>query len=66
MMWFLYERDFARRWVPVVYHGDKPNPRKDGSATGAIEVPPDCIGPDGQPMFGRLQAKFPPPKEQSS
>lgn len=66
MMWFRYERSFCCRWCPVVIYGDKPGIPKDGSATAAIEVPPDCLDTSGEPLFGRLQAKFPPPKEQSS
>lgn len=61
--WLRYERDFAGRWRPVVYHMEKPAAR-DG-ATAAIEVPADCLSTDGSPMFGRLQAKFPAPKGES-
>lgn len=60
--WFRYERDFASRWCPVVFHDGKPKP--SDRATAAIEVPADCLASDGSPMFGRLQAIFPPPPEE--
>lgn len=60
--WFRYERNLGR-WCPVVYHDGKPDVRKgdEDRVTGAIEVPADCLNTNGEPMFGRLQAKFPPP-----
>lgn len=62
MSWFRYERH-AGRWCPVVYHDTKPNIPKgeEDRFTGAIEVPTDCLSTSGEPMFGRLQAKFPAP-----
>ncbi|MBB6470312.1 hypothetical protein HNQ96_006209 [Aminobacter lissarensis] len=61
--WFRYERRFGR-WCPVVYHEGKPGVPKgeEEMFTAAVHVPADCINARGEPMFGRLQAKFPPPK----
>lgn len=53
---FTYERDFARRWTPVVYHDDKPK-----SATPVHSVPSDCLDMDGSPRFAELQRRFPEP-----
>lgn len=61
-MWFRYERDFARRWVPVVYHDDKPKQTDVERQTVAIEVSPGCIR-GGEPMFGQLVLMFPAPRE---
>lgn len=64
-MWFAYELDFARRWTPVAYHGDKP-PKKLGTdveRSTLHEVPEDCIGADGEPLFGKLMERFQKPKE---
>lgn len=60
--WFRYERHFGR-WCPVVYHDEKPRVPKgeEDMFTGAVEVPDDCLSTSGEPMFGRLQAKFPAP-----
>lgn len=64
--WFRYERDFSCRWCPVViWDDDKPSVPKDGGATPAVSVPPGCLASDGSPMFGRLQAMFPLPREES-
>lgn len=64
--WFRYEKDFAGRYCPVVIHDDaKPTiPKHDADRiTGAVAVPDDCLSSDGSPMFGRLQARFPAPRE---
>lgn len=58
--WFRYERDFARRWCPVVIYAGKPV-SKEG-ASPAFEVPHDCLSPDGSPLFGKLKARFPAPE----
>jgi hypothetical protein len=63
--WFCYERSVGR-WAPVVYHGQKPRPEKvaegdEPSRTTLIPVPADCLDTSGDPMFGRLQERFPPP-----
>lgn len=63
--WFRYERDFAQRWCPVVLYDDARPARKpfdDGRVTDMIEVPASCLASDGSPMFGRLQAIYPPPR----
>jgi hypothetical protein len=54
---FTYERDFALRWIPVVYHDAPPRVRQ-----GTVwPVPADCLDEDGSPRFGALQARFAPP-----
>jgi hypothetical protein len=62
-MWFRYERNFARQWNPVVYHDERPKipGGHEDQYTVAAAVPQECIGSSGEPMFGRLQAMFPPP-----
>lgn len=64
-MWFRWEMDFARRWCPVVHHGERPaTSRQDvDRLSPAVKVPDDCIGADGEPLFGRLQAQFPAPED---
>lgn len=64
MSWFRYERTNGR-WCPVVIYGDKPRTPKgeEERFTIAVPVPADCLGTDGAPMFGRLQAVFPAPVE---
>lgn len=64
-MFFAYERDFAVRWCPVVYWDEKPSKRMEGEKERSPihAVPPECIGEDGEPMFSRLMARFPPPQE---
>jgi hypothetical protein len=66
-MWFRYERDFARRWCPVVHYGELPRTPKDQAdrLTTPIPVPPDCLDTAGEPMFGRLQAIFPAPRDET-
>lgn len=64
--WFRYERDFSGRWCPVViWDEEKPIVPKDQGATPAVPVSSDCLSSDGSPMFGRLQAMFPTPREES-
>lgn len=59
-MWFRWEHH-AVGWCSEVQHLERP---KDSERyTPAVEVPPDCIGEDGEPMFGRLEARFPKPVE---
>lgn len=60
--WFRWEMDHACRWCPAVFYGDRPKASSD-RVTGAIEVPADCLSDDGSPIFGKLQRRFPPPKE---
>lgn len=55
---FTYERDFARRWCPVVYYGDKPA-NADGAP--AWTIPDNMIDEDGSPRFGALKRAFPAP-----
>ncbi|HEU4986882.1 MAG TPA: hypothetical protein VFT89_07435 [Rhizobiaceae bacterium] len=58
-MFLAYERDFSGRWCPVVY-ADKP--KATDSRSAPIEVPADCIV-NGEVVWGKLQARFPAPKE---
>lgn len=65
MIWFCWERNVGR-WAPVAYHSEKPRLEKvaDGdepTRTALQPVPDDCLDTHGNPMFGRLQAKFPAP-----
>lgn len=61
-MIFCYEKDFAERWLPVVYHDGLPpktGPNGQGvERRGSWEVPDDCMGSDGEPMFGKLMERF--------
>lgn len=63
-MWYVYEKDFAGRWCQVVYHGDKPGKKMEGTPERSpiYEVPEDCIV-NGEPQFGMLRARFAPPQE---
>lgn len=57
MKYFCYERDFARRWTPVIIHGDKPSKSVNGSTperTAIIEVSDDAT-------MKELIAKYPAP-----
>ncbi len=62
-MYFVYEKDFSSRWIPAVYY-EKPEKRMEYNIERSPihEVPEDCII-SGEPAFGKLQAKFPPPQE---
>lgn len=60
--WLRYEKDFAGRYCPVVYHDEKPKPRDGASA--AVHVPADLLSVDGSPILGRLKAMFPAPVEE--
>ena len=57
-MYFCYERN-AYGWSPVVYHRDKPTSKVE--RTPLRELTEEHIDSSGEPMFGRLQAIFPPP-----
>jgi hypothetical protein len=59
-MWFRWEHS-AIGWTSVVYHVEPPKAREGAAATH--DVPADCIGQDGDPKFGTLQARFPKPVE---
>lgn len=70
-MWFCYEKSISG-WSPVVYHLNKPNSGESKSLNGSLvkrsqiwEVPEDCKDTSGEPMFGRLQVKFPKPKPET-
>ena len=60
--WFRWERTNGR-WCPAVYNVEKPRVPKgeEDRYSTAVPVPADCLDTSGDPMFGRLQAKFPPP-----
>jgi hypothetical protein len=62
--YFRYERNLGR-WCPVVYHDGRQSIPKgeEERFTTAVGVPTDCLDTSGEPMFGRLQAKFPAPVE---
>lgn len=62
--WFRYERNNGR-WRPVVYHGARPGiPKGEEDRFSTLwPVPQDCLTEDGSPMFGKLQARFPVPKD---
>lgn len=65
-MWFCYERDFARRWCSVVYHGDRPGKSVTGhdrERTIVREVPTCALRDDGSPNLDALQLMFPAPVE---
>ena len=67
MPYFTYEKDFARRWQPVVYY-EKPVKSSQGheperSALHEISGK-QLLGNDGvSPNFGRLVKKYPMPLE---
>ncbi|PZO78460.1 MAG: hypothetical protein DI629_12245 [Mesorhizobium amorphae] len=65
MMFFCYERDFAMRWCPVVYHDEKPTKMQGRASdrTAFQTVPAECLDMNGEPMFGALQRAFPAPRE---
>lgn len=60
---FCYERDFANRWLPVIYF-DKPGKSVNGSdkERSQMWVVPwsDLLGSDGvSPDFKKLMEKYP-------
>lgn len=63
--WFVYEKSMSGIWGPAVIYGDQPKRlrHEEHMMTNPIEVPLDCLSSDGSPMFGRLQAIYPPPQE---
>lgn len=58
MAYFTYERDFAGRWQPVVYHRDKP---RNADSAPVWPVPTGMMDDDGSPHFGALRDAFPAP-----
>lgn len=58
MMWFRWE-NVTGQWEPVVYRGSPVLYDPAIMATEFVRVPKDCIGDDGEPMFGMLKAMFP-------
>jgi hypothetical protein len=65
MNYFVWEKDFAGRWSPVVYHGDKPPKSVNGGEmerSSFFPIAPEFMGADGNsPMFGILKEKYPKP-----
>jgi hypothetical protein len=64
--WFRWEANLAGNWCPVVIY-DKQRPavprHEEHRMSGAFPVPPEGLGADGSPMFGKLTALFPNPDE---
>lgn len=62
MPYFTYERDFANRWLPVIYF-DKPGKSvncSDKERSQMWDVTPDLLGSDGvSPDFKKLMEKYP-------
>lgn len=62
--YFCYERDFAGRFQPAVYHNEKPLAKSANGAgperTQLHEIGAEFLGEDGiSPSFGALQQKYP-------
>lgn len=60
-MWFGYELSEDGVWEAVCYRtnfGRRP-PLEDSLRTEMVEVPPDCIGAGGEPIFAKLRDRFP-------
>lgn len=62
-LYFCYERDFARRWCPVVLHGDDNVGGNRVERTTPIRITKDLIDNCGEARFALLQAAYPAPKE---
>ncbi|PYE89609.1 hypothetical protein [Phyllobacterium leguminum] len=65
-MYFCYERADNGRWDAVVYRTNFGEPRvwpDNRERTKLVEVPPECIGADDEPLFGALKGRFSPPAE---
>ncbi|PRD42105.1 hypothetical protein C5748_18305 [Phyllobacterium phragmitis] len=64
-MYFCYEREDNGQWTPVVYRTNFGEPKiwpPDRERTELVEGPDECIGPDREPQFGALKARFTPPR----
>lgn len=62
-IFFCYELSH-NGWNAVAYHGEKPRKNENSlkvERSSFYEVPDDCIGANGEPMFGKLQTRFPSP-----
>lgn len=60
MMYFCYELSDSGVWEAVCYRTNFGFPRPDERLRSElIEVPDDCIGDNGDPLFGRLRERFP-------
>ena len=59
-MWFCYELSDAGKWEACAYRTNFGEPALDDRLrTELVELPEDCIGGDGEPMFGKLRERFP-------
>lgn len=60
---FVYELDFACRWCPAVYWDEKPRIARDQAYRYSTFWPVTTEDRDsfGEPRYGRLRAKYPPP-----
>lgn len=57
---FCYELSDNGVWEAVVYRTNFGGPLLDERVRSSlVRVPADCIGSDGEPMFGRLRERFP-------
>lgn len=59
-MWFGYTLSEDGVWEAVCYRTNFGNPPlEDSLRTELVEVPADCIGADGEPIFAELRDRFP-------
>ncbi|PSH61617.1 hypothetical protein CU103_22685 [Phyllobacterium sophorae] len=59
-MWFGYTLSEDGVWEAVCYRTNFGNPPLENSLrTEMVEVPADCIGADGEPIFAKLRDRFP-------
>lgn len=61
-MYFCWERSYAG-WIPVTYYGEEPGKKMEGKVerSTVYDVPPECIGEDGEPLWRKLKILYPPP-----
>lgn len=59
-MWFGYELSEDGVWEAVCYRTNFGSPPlEDSLRTELVEVPADCIGTGGEPIFAKLRDRFP-------
>lgn len=64
-MFFAWEKS-STGWNPVVYHDDPPTGKSANgdrpeihTKHGIVEITPEFIGSDNEPLFGKLQKAYP-------
>ncbi len=67
--WFCYQPNFARKWIPSIYYGERPAQTHEGSSTiiersSIVQLDEDDLFMYKERSgFAYLVKRYPPPKE---